>query len=73
MPESLYRPNTFRVGRAQEPQDNDPTFQSIRDAIEAGRKLHFDAKPFTKEPVAIWDFENFVAYLWFQGELFKRA
>lgn len=67
--EIMSRPH-WRVGRAADPQPEDPVFVTENDAIERARKMA-DAYGFNT-PVAVWNVDEPV-WVFLMGQQFRRA
>lgn len=61
----------FRVGRAADPQPEDPLYAKEEDAIERAQAMA-NAYGF-HTPIAVWDGEDRPLHLYILGEQFRRV
>lgn len=60
----------WRVGEAANPHPNDKTFELLNDALAHAR---LSAKRNWSLPIAVWDTDDNIDYLFLCGEIFRRT
>ena len=71
MSENFASPKWFRVGIATDPQPNDKIYDELHQAIDRAKRM-YDAHSYDT-PVAVWDEQHVIVYLFVCGQQFRNV